>query len=52
MELALLAAWVGGEHAGRHVDFRFVRIGQTIVYAILRMIASKLSGNLHDMTMF
>ena len=49
--LALLAAWVG-ERDGRHVEFRFVRFGQTIIYDIFRMIASKVNGNLHDMTMF
>ena len=49
--LALRAARVI-EHAGRHVEFRFVRFGQTIIYAIFRMIASKLNGNLHDMTIF
>ena len=49
--LALRAARVI-EHAGRHVEFHFVRFGQTIIYAIFRMIASKLKGNVHDVIIF
>ena len=40
------------EQGLRHVEFCFVCFGQTIIYAIFHMIASKLKANVHDMTIF